>query len=107
MSADGPHDFEPVTGPCCQCLTITLLRNVMFIHQRGPSPGKGWGCMICNLPSDGAVALMCDRCAQAPLRAPPKFVCTGYMKDGERTPYDTLSTEPFDHDLTMHRGERG
>ncbi|HYK54157.1 MAG TPA: hypothetical protein VEV38_11555 [Candidatus Eremiobacteraceae bacterium] len=101
MSADAPYDDEPVTGPCCNCLEITALRNVMFIHRRGPTPGRGWGCVVCNLPQDGAVALICDACART-LTDLPKFVCTGYMKDGERTPLDTLSPEPFDHDPEFH-----
>ena len=101
--ADDPSKL-PI-GQCCNCLRVEALRNVMMLHRRGPSPGNGWGCVQCKLPADGAVALVCDDCVEIisqMVEPRPRYVCTGYATEPDRTLYDDLSPEHFDHDYSRH-----
>lgn len=90
---------NPGLGPCCVCERVgPQVRNVMMIDRRGPVPGKGWGCVICDLPSDGAVAVVCDECTGLDLR----FVCAGYISEHKRAPYAELPAGVFAHDAAKH-----
>lgn len=90
-------------GPCCACeKTGHDVRNIVCLNQKGPSPGKGWGCLTCHLPQDGAVAVLCDDCF-VDLEAEIIYVCTGYPAIDGRTPIAELAHEPFEHDLSYHR----
>ena len=62
-----PPDDAPIDlGMCCACrLAGPTVRNIMMIPFRAPVPGKGWGCLVCRLPSDGAVAVVCDACLES------------------------------------------
>jgi hypothetical protein len=80
-------------GPCRECGTAHAT-NVIMLPLRAPKPGTGWGCLPCGLPADGAVSVLCDDCADRPLR----FVCDGYPKEGKRVSIETLGDEAFDHD---------
>jgi len=94
---------RPTLGPCCNCgRADDNVVNIMMVKQRGPTPGKGWGCVVCGLPSDGALVVLCDDCGDV---WPPTFVCTGYPASDGRTPFADLSPEPFDHDPAKHREE--
>lgn len=85
-------------GPCCGCSrTDKPVRNIMMLNKFGPLPGKGWGCVVCNLPPHGAIAVMCDDCVDQE----PTFVCKGFAAEGQRVPVETLSTDVFDHDATV------
>lgn len=64
------------------------------------SAGKGWGCFVCGLPLNGAVAVVCDDCLES--GAEFQFVCTGYPGEDGRTPIGELSDEVFEHDLEVH-----
>jgi len=87
-------------GPCCACgQSGPSVRNVVMLDLRAPQSGTGWGCFICRLPSDGALAVVCDACLAA--GAPIRQVCDGYATSGRRVPRAAL-TEPFCHDLTRH-----
>jgi len=85
-------------GSCCGCGTREGVRNVMMLNMRAPVPGTGWGCVVCDLPSDGAVAVLCDACLDRPV----KNVCVGFAKDDKRVSVETLSSAPFDHDPKKH-----
>lgn len=88
-------------GACCACeKSGPDVRNVMMLDRRGPSPGKGWGCLVCGLPLDGAVAVLCDSCLEA--KAEIRFVCAGYPAQDGRMPIEELAFEPFGHDLALH-----
>jgi len=87
-------------GPCCACQKEnSTVRNIICLDRKAPIPGKGWGCFVCGLPSDGAVAVLCDHCFEA--RAEIRFVCHGYPYEG-RMPIQDLPFEPFEHDLAYH-----
>jgi len=83
-----------------------------MLYVKGPSPGKGWGCVVCGIPSDGALVVLSNRCGRQLERGDDdhvKFAIKGYLYDGERVAVAEL-TEPFDHDLSKHpelRDEQG
>jgi hypothetical protein len=50
-------------GSCCSCgEEKASVRNVIMLRKRSPIEGRGWGCLVCKVPSNGAVAVVCDRC---------------------------------------------
>lgn len=77
----------------------------MLVEGRAPIPGTGWGCALCGLPFDGAIAVLCDDCAE---HRPdlPVMICVGYPKDDKRASCFTLSPDLFAHDYTKHTSER-
>jgi hypothetical protein len=89
-------------GPCCACEGFANVRNILMLHVKAPVPGTGWGCVVCHKKSDGAVAVLCDRCFLT--NAPIFFVVHGYLMHKQRVKIDEL-TEPFEHDLRFHKNE--
>jgi hypothetical protein len=89
-------DDEPKLGPCCGCGSDEHVVNVLMLPRRAPVAGTGWGCAVCGLPGDGAVAVLCDACISAAVE--PRFVCHGYATGTERVPVAELAREVFDHD---------
>lgn len=101
-------------GPCCVCERRGGVRNVLQLEFKSPSPGKGWGCLQCGLPADGAIAVVCDQClgrmASTPngddRRLALKFVCAGFPGIDGRVPFETVKNGPkHTHDLAKHAGE--
>jgi hypothetical protein len=89
-------------GPCCICETFENVRTIVMIDKRAPVAGHGWGCVVCGLATDGAVAVICDDCAeleQADTKL--KFACRGYPASDGRVPIAEL-TQEFSHDETRH-----
>jgi hypothetical protein len=99
------REETPDLGSCCCCgKTGPSVRNVMMLKVKAPVAGRGWGCFVCGLPSDGAVAVLCDEClGDKPEGSQPdiKFACIGYPQENQRVPLDQL-TEPFDHIISRH-----
>lgn len=86
-------------GRCCHCGTVDHVVNILCLHVKAPVPGSGWGCAVCGVPSNGAVAVLCNSCTLQ--NNPPLFACFGSPTDGERVSVRELST-PFVHDLSFH-----
>jgi len=87
-------------GTCCACQKEGPdVRNVLCLGQKGPVEGKGWGCFVCGLPPNGAVAILCDHCLET--GAEIRFVCAGWPFEG-RMPITDLPFEKFEHDLAYH-----
>lgn len=63
MSSDSEN---PSLGPCCVCGGTEKVRTILALHKKCPTGRGGWGCLVCGLPSDGAVAVVCDACCEAP-----------------------------------------
>jgi hypothetical protein len=102
--ADEPPSLKPPgLGSCCACGTLEGVRSIMMLDRRGPTPGRGWGCAVCSLPWDGAIAVLCDRCAVGD--KPIRFVCRGYPGTDGRIPVEGFRNEPFGHDEAAHRSE--
>lgn len=106
LPEDEPIDLadesdEPIdVGPCCACGTSgPSVRNIIALALKAPQAGKGWGCVVCGLPSDGAIAVVCDRCLE--LDMPIVEVCDGYATTGKRL-NRIFVTEPFDHKPIRH-----
>lgn len=72
-------------GPCCICKCREDTRNIVALDRKAPILSRGWGCYVCELPSDGACAVLCDNCLEAYLdeKAGLRYACRGYPgKDG-------------------------
>jgi hypothetical protein len=99
LSDDDPIDL----GSCCACRKSgPTVRNIITLPVRSPTPGFGWGCFVCNLPSDGAVAVLCDACLERGM--PILDVCHGYPKENMRMSRESCR-EAFDHDPARHEDE--
>jgi hypothetical protein len=71
-------------------------------QEMPPTPGRGWGCVVCDLPADGALAVVCDACLEK--RAPLRFACQGYPGKDGRVPIDLLFGD-HNHDMSKHPEE--
>lgn len=112
---DEPYDEDPAPyeedvpklGKCCICESEhQTVRNIVMLSVRALEPGIGcWGCLQCDLPTAGAVAVLCDDCLEEH-RKGLKIVmaCVGAPGENRRIRVSKL-TEPFDHDKTRHEGE--
>lgn len=86
---------------CCACgQSGPSVRNIVMVDRLAPTPGRGWGCLTCGLPLNGALAVVCDVCLES--GAAPKFVCTGWPTQPERTPLAELAPDLFGHALHLH-----
>lgn len=99
---------ETNLGRCCACRGTANVRTMVAIERLCPTPGKGWGCFTCDLPSNGAMAVLCGPCVEgyAAGTVTIREVCTGYPATDGRTPIEELSAEVFDHDMSKHREEQ-
>jgi hypothetical protein len=101
MSGDDldPHEL----GNCCCCekgaADGVVVRTVVMLDKKCPTPGKGWGCFVCDLPKDGAIYVACDACADS--GAKPKLACRGWPGKDGRIPIEELEGA-HDHDLAKH-----
>ncbi len=95
MDIDEVPDELGDLGACCACLCVgASVRNLVMLPVRAPVPGTGWGCVVCGLPNDGALAVVCDLCLDLNLEIVEAI--DGYATKGQRVWRDTL-TVPFDH----------
>lgn len=90
-------------GPCCACgKSGPTVRNLICLDTKAPVPGTGWGCVVCGLSSDGAMAVVCDGCLEDGTSITQAIV--GYPKGGGRIAQDKLSgrhehDERVDHNV--------
>lgn len=99
-------DLDPKLGACCICGSHDDVTNIIMLNRRGIIPGRGWGCLACGLPSDGAVAVLCDRCLphwQADHDV-LTHCCRGWPGSDGRVPIAELPDGDFDHDMSKHYG---
>lgn len=104
MSAIQPMD-QDVISKCCGCNQIKVTNDVLMLDFKGPSPGKGWGCMVCNLPNDGAIAVLCEDCFKAVESHTMEIqtIVTGYIQDNQRQPLPPEDQrQPWQHDMEKH-----
>jgi hypothetical protein len=82
-------------GPCCACRGASgkSTRNLIMLEQLSPLTGHGWGCVYpgCELPPNGALAVICDECLK--LDRPLVDACRGYPAEEGRVPIDALEGE--------------
>ena len=93
-------------GACCRCgKHDSSVRNLINLSRRTSIPGTGWGCMVCNLPLDGASAIVCDECLEeVALQGPAslRYAIHGYPTAKERIEIDKLPPGEFKHTKEMH-----
>jgi hypothetical protein len=95
-----PEDY----GPCCACLKQKpTTRNLLMLPHRASVPGTGWGCIVCSLPPDGAVAIVCDDCLQSQREL--QNVIFGYPMEKQRVGYEAVSHTKFKHTQELHERE--
>jgi len=96
---------EPDLGPCCICSARgPRVRNIYCLHKLSPTPGRGWGCVVCDLPNDGATAVVCDECQQAcgaSVTNALVYACRGRPGVDGRVPVAELTGEHY-HDMRAH-----
>lgn len=94
-------------GPCCACLKGrdrgVYANHVESLPQLAPIPGTGWGCHLCDLPNDGAIAVLCEACRRT--RGAVREVCLGYPVDKRRCPVEQLPAGAQLHQAGRHRGD--
>lgn len=96
-------------GPCCCCGKTQKVRNAIMLHHKAPIAGRGWGCVVCGLPGDGAMAVVCDRCYDhlrglKDVEAGLKWACKGYPATDGRVPIaEVLATPAHEHNMTKHQ----
>ncbi len=86
-------------GPCCACGGGENVRNMMMLSLKAPVPGTGWGCVVCHLPSDGAMAVVCDKCLEE--HKPLVWAVSGWATNKQRILYSELSGE-HRHNMSFH-----
>ena len=89
----------PDLGDCCACgRGGKSVKNLVALEYQTLTPGKGWGCVVCNIPSDGAIAVVCDDCLERLLKNENiiKHAIYGYATEKKRCDIKTLK-EPFRH----------
>jgi hypothetical protein len=81
-----------------------LVRNFIMLSRRAVTPGTGWGCFVCGLPQDGAMAVVCDGCLEGYADGAKmlRFVIDAQTGQCGRVPIEGLSDEPFEHDMSKH-----
>jgi hypothetical protein len=95
-------DDAPSLGPCCICEGLAGVCNIIMLDRRCAVSGHGWGCAVCDLPADGASAVLCDDCMELYRREPERLTiaCRGYPATDGRIAIAELP--PFGHDMTKH-----
>lgn len=106
-SAADFEDGNTSLGKCCLCANDAKV--IICLPRRAPMPGKGWGCVVCNLPMDGAISVLCKLCFEAWKVDPDGWatvisVCVGYPGDGGRMFLSDLPEIPFAHDKMVDHG---
>jgi hypothetical protein len=99
---DPDYAEEPLDlGPCCSCLKHDPFPdNILVLEKRAPIPGTGWGCFVCNLPHDGALAVVCDDCLRQSRDL--KEAISGYPAEKKRIAFSELPPGSFKHIAEMH-----
>lgn len=88
-------------GACCACgLNKPDVRNMICLDRPARVSGTGWGCAVCGLPADGAVAVVCDDCLVAGREI--RFVVYGYADRKQRMAVADLPAGDFNHDVRFH-----
>ncbi len=98
-------------GSCCVCgQDGPTVRNLLNLPFKSPTPGHGWGCLVCKIPPDGALAVICDTCFQQEsglaFSKRLKWICTGYPGKEGRTPFEGFLQVYFGHNAALHQDQR-
>jgi hypothetical protein len=90
-------------GACCGCgKKGRKVRNIILLDKLAPEPGTGWGCAVCGLASDGALAVLCDACCRE--GALIREAIAGFPRELRRVPIGELSGS-HEHRPEAHEDE--
>lgn len=102
-------DDFPSLGSCCACERQPTDENpvrtiVMLDYKMPPGSGSGWGCLQCGLPAEGAISVVCDRCAERMRfeKAELRWICAGEHDKTERVAINSFEHLPHQHDYSKH-----
>lgn len=95
----------PDLGVCAECGSTEEVYNIIFLKFELPEEfhGKGWGCLMCGLPANGASTVVCNKCFEL-IRDRKKEITkykAGYPTENNIRDIGELS-KAFDHDLNKH-----
>lgn len=100
IASDADQNPDLKFGPCCGCGRDDVpATKIVLLPFKNQVPGHGWGCDICDLPPDGACAVLCGECAEGCQRGTVglRFACRGYPAYDGRMAIGEL-TVPHRHD---------
>ena len=87
-------------GGCCACgKKKDDVRNVICLPKKAPVAGAGWGCVVCGLEADGAIAMVCDDCLENQVKV--RWAVAGYADGGGRVEVGKLKGT-FEHNMFFH-----
>lgn len=91
-------------GTCCICEGEEDVCILVALPRRCVVPGHGWGCVVCGLPSEGAIAVVCTKCEPKIEKnnLALRFACRGWPAIDGRVKIGELPVETFDHDRSLH-----
>jgi hypothetical protein len=101
----------PSLGSCCICGVVgPAVVNILTLDRKSPVGGRGWGCLLrgCDLPADGAVAVVCTPCIETvgadgqDIERTLVEACRGWPGQDGRVPIGELVGE-HRHDEAAHR----
>jgi hypothetical protein len=94
--SDDQERFE--LGPCCMC-DGDQVTTIVMLNRRCAVAGHGWGCVVCELPMDGASAVLCEPCFErySADNALLTTACRGYPTTDGRIPIAELPPGEFKH----------
>ncbi len=90
-------------GACCACGKVasfaaqtqlpegTDVRNAIMLELTAPVLETGWGCVVCHLPLDDAMAVECNLCLAE--KRPVRWAIKGKAWSGERVEVVSLRKE--------------
>jgi hypothetical protein len=95
-----PEDITIITdtGLCCAC-NKEPATGILMLERQAPIPGTGWGCVVCGIPMNGAIAVLCDSCGVGNTKV--MFACFGNLTDKKRIDIRQLKGS-HRHDLSKH-----
>lgn len=93
-------------GKCCNC-GVADGKNIVMLPRYNPEVKNeyGWGCTICDLPTQGLLTILCNECYdQRPIKYKFAIIAT---KDRGRLlipQTEVFRYPPYLHDLRLHVG---
>lgn len=92
-------------GSCCVCEGTHDVDNLLQLDYKVESE-TAWGCFVCNLPMQGAVAAVCDLCMETYADIEPQ-ICFLMDTAERRIPVPPKNERiPHLHDMRAHSSQR-
>lgn len=91
---------------CCACGELkSPCRTIGQLNLKAPKGSSGWGCMVCHLPMEGAMVVVCDECNERFDREDEtleiRWAIAGDFDSDDRVLISEL-TEPHEHNPRFH-----